>query len=54
MPISDHIRSDLTGRAGEHYVAAALNRMGVAGTLFAGHLKGYDLVAIGLERQGPG
>ena len=38
-------RTDTIGRAGEHYVAAELNRRGAYASPFSGNLPGIDIVA---------
>ena len=38
-------RTDKTGRAGEHYVAAELNRRGVYASPFSGNVPEIDIVA---------
>ncbi len=38
-------RTDNTGRAGEHYVAAELNRRGAYAAPFSGNVPGVDIVA---------
>lgn len=40
-------RTDKTGRAGEHYVAAELNRRGVYASPFSGNVPEIDIVATG-------
>ena len=42
--------TDLIGRAGEHYVAAELNRRGAYAVTFAGDMPGIDIVATSVER----
>ena len=37
--------SDMTGRAGEHYVAAEINRRGAYASPFSGNVPGIDVVA---------
>lgn len=39
-------RTDKTGRAGEHFVAAELNRRGAYASPFSGNVPGIDIVAI--------
>lgn len=38
-------RTDIIGRAGEHYVAAELNRRGAYASPFSGNVRGFDIVA---------
>ena len=43
--------TDTTGRAGEHYVAAELNRHGVYATPFSGNVPGIDIIATDVDRK---
>jgi Holliday junction resolvase-like predicted endonuclease len=45
------IRNQQTGRAGEHYVAAELNRKGAYAVTFAGNMPGIDIVASNSDRS---
>ena len=42
---------DLVGRAGEHYVAAAINQRGAYASPWAGNLPGIDIVAMNEKRS---
>ena len=44
-------RTDNIGRAGEHYVAAELNRRGAYASPFSGNVPGIDIVATDQDRQ---
>ncbi len=44
-------QTDKIGRAGEHYVAAELNRRGAYASPFSGNVPGIDIVATDDERQ---
>jgi len=43
-------RNQQTGRAGEHFVAAELNRRGAYAVTFAGNMPKIDILASNLER----
>ena len=43
-------RTDTIGRAGEHYVAAELNRRGAYASPFSGNLPGIDIVATNYDK----
>ena len=43
-------RTDTIGRAGEHYVAAELNRRGAYASPFSGNVPGIDIVATDADR----
>ena len=43
--------TDRIGRAGEHYVAAELNRRGAYASPFSGNVPGIDIVATDAERK---
>ncbi len=49
--ISRRKSTDTIGRAGEHYVAAELNRRGVYASPFSGNLPGIDIVATDYKRE---
>ena len=44
-------RTDTIGRAGEHYVAAELNKRGAYASPFSGNVPGIDIVATDSERE---
>ena len=44
-------RTDTIGRAGEHYVAAKLNSLGVYASPFSGNVPGIDIVATDSEQN---
>ena len=44
-------RTDTIGRAGEHYVAAELNRRGAYASPFSGNVPGIDIVATDSEQN---
>ncbi len=44
-------RNQQTGQAGEHYVAAELNRKGAYAVTFAGNMPGIDIVASNQDRS---
>ena len=44
-------RTDTIGRAGEHYVAAELNRQGAYASTFSGNVPGIDIVATDHDRE---
>lgn len=43
-------RTDTIGRAGEHYVAAELNRRGVYASPFSGNVLDFDIIATDADR----
>ena len=43
--MAENRRTDTIGRAGEHYVAAELNRRGAYASPFSGNVPGIDIVA---------
>ncbi len=43
--------SNRIGRAGEHYVAAELNRRGAYASPFSGNVPGIDIVATDAKRR---
>ena len=45
------IRRDAIGRAGEHYVAAELNRRGAYASPFSGNVPGIDIIATDGDRN---
>lgn len=45
------IRRDAIGRAGEHYVAAELNRRGAYASPFSGNVPGIDILATDHDRE---
>jgi hypothetical protein len=45
-------QTDKTGRAGEHYVAAELNRRGAYASPFSGNVPGIDIVATDGRQEG--
>ena len=44
-------RTDTIGRAGEHYVAAELNRRGAYASPFSGNMPGIDVMATDCDRE---
>ena len=55
MPKSSRVKlrlsPDMRGRAGEHFVAAELNRRGAYASPWAGNLPGIDIVAMNAEQD---
>lgn len=45
------LRNQLTQRAGEHFVAAEINRRGAIATPFSGNMPGIDIIAFDASRQ---